>query len=631
MSIGLPLWDPGRPGHELLEILKEEIRTKGEPDATRIREIAELTGTTAAKVRGAIGYYSELKPTNATVRVCIGESCRARGADSVISELEKSGETVGQLHCAGLCANGPAVIRSDEPVVALSQAGVGLQFHLSLDSMSLSYGAEDIAAAVIENAPSDAALIRTGSRGLFHLEPILEIEIEGERIGFGPWVSTDVSSIISAIERGDSDSHPKFVGAIESIPEFSSQTRLAMSRMGVCDPLDLDLMKQNGAYVGLDVARQGGAEFVLSELKEAGLRGRGGAGFPTHFKWSAAAAEESPVKHVVANADEGDAGTFIDRMIMEGDPHALIEGMLICAETIGANQGWIYLRSEYPEAKLIMQSAIDSARNTGYLGVNTGFDITIANGAGSYVCGEETALLESLEGRRGEVRARPPYPTTSGLFGKPTIVNNVLTFALAAAILREGSEKISAIGTDASQGTVVAQIVGNLERPACVEVPFGGTIAELFTDYSSLEGVTAMQIGGPLGSVFKTEELNDIELSFEGLANAGGLLGHGGFVAYGEDFDAHTEVVGWMKFFRDESCGKCTPCRIGTQRALELLKRLGSDTEREGDRSLLIDLDDIMTSTSLCALGGLAMNPVRSTIARWPEAFGGSLTGGDAQ
>jgi len=366
-------------------------------------------------------------------------------------------------------------------------------------------------------------------------------------------------------------------------------------------------------------AREIGSEGILKSIEKAGLRGRGGAGFPAHFKWNAAAKENSLVKYVVANADEGDAGTFIDRMIIEGDPHALIEGMLIVAEAIGATYGHVYLRSEYPEAKAILQQAIDDARADGLFGDS--YDMEINVGAGAYVCGEETALLESLEGRRGEVRARPPFPAQEGLYGKPTIVNNVLTLAMAAAILREGEEAVADLGTEKSKGTVVAQIVGKVPRPVCVEVPFGGTVGDLLREYSGVEGVTAVQVGGPLGSVFRTSELDDVELSFEGLTEGGGLLGHGGFVCYGEDFSPRKEVIHWMEFFKDESCGKCTPCRIGTQRALEMLNRIGSGDERGGDRELLDDLDEVMTNTSLCALGGLAMNPVRSTMQKWPDAF----------
>ncbi len=306
-------------------------------------------------------------------------------------------------------------------------------------------------------------------------------------------------------------------------------------------------------------------------------------------------------------------------MIIEGDPHALIEGMLITAEAIGATYGHVYLRSEYPEAKAILQQAIDDARDDGIFGDS--FDMEINVGAGAYVCGEETALLESLEGRRGEVRARPPFPAQEGLFGKPTIVNNVLTLAMAAAVLREGPETIAELGTEKSRGTVVAQIVGKAPRPVCVEVPFGGTVGELLRTYSGIDGVAAVQVGGPLGSVFQIEELDEVELSFEGLTDGGGLLGHGGFVCYGEDFAAREEAIHWMEFFRDESCGKCTPCRIGTQRALEILNRIGTGDEREGDRELLDDLDEVMTNTSLCALGGLAMNPIRSTMQKWPDAF----------
>ena len=612
-------WDPSRPGHRLLDVLKKEIHNRGMPSGERIREIAELCDSTAAKVRGAIGYYAELKPSDHTVRVCTGESCRARGAEALIKELEDSGERVGELICAGLCACGPAVLRDEIVPQCASQQGSGIQFYISQDSTSLAIGSEDIANTLLQHVTEDAALIRTGSRGLFHLEPTLEVDIEGKRYAFGPISSADIPSILDSITN--QQVHPKSLGLVEDL--LNNQSRYAMQRFGHANPLDLEGMKELGDYQGLEKSKEVGSKAVIEELKIAGLRGRGGAGFPTHFKWAAAAAEQTDLKFVVANADEGDAGTFIDRMIMEGDPHALIEGMAICAQVIGASQGKVYLRSEYPHAEVILESALQSARNEGILGDH--FDIEIAIGAGSYVCGEETALLESLEGRRGEVRARPPFPTTSGLFGKPTIVNNVLTFALAAAIMRVGGEHYGNLGVESSKGTVVVQATGTLERPACFEIPFGGSIGAILDSWCGCEEVVAVQAGGPLGSVFKMQEMYDIELSFEGLANAGGLLGHGGFVCYDASFDAHKEVVGWMRFFRDESCGKCTPCRIGTQRALELIERLGGNMEKEGDRKLLTDLDDLMTSTSLCALGGLAMNPVRSTMERWPSAFEGEI------
>ena len=613
-------WNPEKPGHDLLDILKDEIRTKGQPSAERVREIANLTGTTAAKVRGVIGYYSELKSDDSTVRVCMGESCRARGSEAVAESLAKDGETVGALHCAGLCTSGPAILR-EERMVPMGCTGTGLQLFVSMDSISQGLGAEEVVRSLIQELDDTVSITRTGSRGLFHLEPMIEVDIDGARHAFGPIQPGEVPSLVQAISNGSANEHPAALGPIDSLTELNTQTRFAMARMGLENPLDLDVQKELGAYSGLNKARDGGAEFVLQELELAGLRGRGGAGFPTHFKWRSAMEQGDPIKHVVANADEGDAGTFIDRMVMEGDPHALIEGMLICAETIGAAQGWVYLRSEYPQAKRILQSAIDSAREAGLLGEH--FDITIALGAGSYVCGEETALLESLEGRRGEVRARPPYPTEKGLFGHPTIVNNVLTFSMAAAIMREGGSVVGGIGTEQSKGTVVAQISGDVGIPTCVEVPFGGTVAELFDNHSSLDEVVAVQVGGPLGGVFAAEELENIELSFEGLSSAEGLLGHGGFVCYGTNFKPRSEVLGWMRFFRDESCGKCTPCRIGTQRAFELLQRIGTNSEKEGDRTLLADLDEVMTETSLCALGGLAMNPVRSTMKRWPASFGG--------
>jgi len=618
---GKPDWNPARPGAELLEALRKEIAEAGLPNAERIREIAEEHDTTAAKVRGVIGYYSDLSKDPLNTKVCMGEACRSRGAAKVFQGLKEEGKSVDAIHCTGRCPCGPIIIEGEPEASPVSKSGSedGCKYFVSLDSASVELGSERLAEKLCETIGDEDSLSRTGSRGLFHLEPMIEVEDNGRRLAFGPIQAEEVESVCSKVKDGDFSGHEKFLGPIEELDSFKSQTRLAMARLGERHPNDLAGMKELGAYAGLAKARELGSEGILELIEKTGLRGRGGAGFPAHFKWRAAAKESSKVKYVVANADEGDAGTFIDRMIIEGDPHALIEGMLITAEAIGATYGHVYLRSEYPEAKAILQQAIDDAREAGLFGDS--YDMEINVGAGAYVCGEETALLESLEGRRGEVRARPPFPAQEGLFGKPTIVNNVLTLAMAAAILREGEEKLAGLGTEKSKGTVVAQIVGKVPRPICAEVPFGGTVGDLLREYSGTDGVEAIQVGGPLGSVFRPSELDEVELSFEGLAEGGGLLGHGGFVCYGEDFSPREEVIHWMEFFKDESCGKCTPCRIGTQRALEMLNRIGTGEERSVDRLLLDDLDEVMTNTSLCALGGLAMNPVRSTMEKWPDAF----------
>ena len=623
-SVGLqdrPLWNPARPGHELLEALRKEITTNGMPGADRIREIAEEHTTTAAKVRGVIGYYSDLTKDPSSVKVCMGEACRSRGAAGMFDDLKTSGVKVDMIHCTGRCACGPIKVEGEPVNEPLTKIGVegGNTFFVSMDTASRELGSELLANRLAESIGERDSLVRTGSRGLFHLEPMVEVDTGGQRVAFGPVNEDESGTISAAVASGDLAKHNKYLGPVAELDLMISQTRHTMGRLGECNPTDLNGMRRLGAYVGLAKAREIGSAGILDVVEKAGLRGRGGAGFPAGFKWRAAAKETSPIKYVVANADEGDAGTFIDRMLIEGDPHSLIEGMLIAAEAIGATYGHVYLRSEYPEARVILQQAIDDARAAGLFG--TGYDMEINVGAGAYVCGEETALLESLEGRRGEVRARPPFPAQEGLFGKPTIVNNVLTLAMAAAILREGAEAVAALGTEKSRGTVVAQIVGKVQRPVCVEVPFGGTVGGLLRDYSGVEGVTAIQVGGPLGSVFRTKELDEVELSFEGLTEAGGLLGHGGFVCYGEDFSPREEVIHWMNFFAEESCGKCTPCRIGTRRALEILDRVGTGEESGGDRDLLTDLDEVMTNTSLCALGGLAMNPVRSTMEKWPKAF----------
>lgn len=624
MQYNQNIWDPTRPGFELIEELKSQFAISGEPSQNKLAEIAKHYSTTIAKVKGVIGYYSELEHDESTVHVCAGESCRSRGSSAVISQLKEKGEIVKTLHCAGLCASGPAIIYpNNKALEPIFQSGGGIQFFISQDNASIDLGSESIAAIVAQLAP-DSGITRTGSRGLFHLEPMLEFTHQGQRHAFRNVDEEEVERIISDISNGSFTENGKYIGKVSELSELTSQSRYAMEMLGQFNPLDLESLTSAGVYSGLAKSQEKGSDFILSEIQNAGLRGRGGAGFPTHFKWKSAAGEKGEKKYIVANADEGDAGTFIDRMIMEGDPHSLLEGMAICASAIGANEGIVYLRSEYPRAKIILQRAINDSLEAGHLGEN--FSIRIASGAGSYVCGEETALLESLEGRRGEVRVRPPYPTQEGLYGCPTVVNNVLTFTLAAAIMRHGSSHYSSLGTEKSKGTVVAQIVGAVGRPTCVEVPFGCTVGELFSSYSSIDGVIAVQVGGPLGGVFASSELENMELSFEGLAEAGGLLGHGGFVCYDNKFDPREEVLQWMTFFRDESCGKCTPCRIGTQRALELLTRIGTGAEKQGDKLLLSDLDEIMTSTSLCALGGLAMNPVRSTMQRWASSFGGELS-----
>jgi len=618
---GQPVWDPGRPGHGLLEALRQEISTRGIPDATRIRELADEHQTTAAKVRGIIGYYSDLAKDASSVKVCMGEACRSRGAAGVLAASRDEGKKTEVIHCTGRCACGPIKIESLSTFAPASKAGVdgGRHYFVSSDTASMELGSECLAKRLVGMVEEEDSVVRTGSRGLFHLEPMVEVDSETGRMAFGPVEADEVESVVAAIASGDLAGHERYLGPVAELGLMKSQTRFVMRRLGECSPTDLSAMRQLGAYVGFAKARELGSAGILDAMEQAALRGRGGAGFPAHFKWRAAAREISRVKYVVANADEGDAGTFIDRMLIEGDPHSLIEGMLIAAEAVGATYGHVYLRSEYPEAREILQKAIDDAREAGLFGDS--FDMEINVGAGAYVCGEETALLESLEGRRGEVRARPPFPAQEGLFGKPTIVNNVLTLAMAASILREGADTVAALGSEKSRGTVVAQIVGQVPQPVCVEIPFGGNVGDMLREYSGVDGVTAIQVGGPLGSVFRTEELDDVELSFEGLTESGGLLGHGGFVCYGEDFSPRAEVLHWMDFFAAESCGKCTPCRIGTQRALEILNRIGTGDESDSDRSLLGDLDEVMTNTSLCALGGLAMNPVRSTMEKWPEAF----------
>ena len=497
------------------------------------------------------------------------------------------------------------------------------------DSAARSVGADDVAQALIDHGHS---VVRTGSRGMLWLEPLVErVDDSGVRVGWSNVRPSDVTA------QGVSDN---FLGPVEDLDFLARQDRWVFQRVGVIDPVDAEDYLAHGGLAGLRAALGQDPEQVVETVIESGLRGRGGAGFPAGIKWRTVA--QTPAqphkgdpsyapahKYICINADEGDSGTFADRMLMEGDPFCLLEGMTIAAYAVGADKGIIYLRSEYPDAIETMRTAIDVARAQGWLGeailgTDLSFDVEVRVGAGSYVCGEETAMLESIEGRRGMVRVKPPLPAIEGLFGTPTVINNVLTMASVPSILARGSAAYSALGTEKSQGTQVFQLAGNIARGGIVESAFGISARELVYDFGggtrSGRPVRAVQIGGPLGAYLPTDRL-DVPMGYETLAEAGGMIGHGGMVVFDDSVDMAEQAKFAMEFCAEESCGKCTPCRIGSVRGAEVIDRIRDGVDAESNTELLRDLCEVMTEGSLCAMGGLTPMPVLSALDNFPEDF----------
>jgi len=500
------------------------------------------------------------------------------------------------------------------------------------DSSALSLGAEAVAAAIAAEASRQGVavrLIRNGSRGLYWLEPMVEVTAAAGRIAYGPVAATDVKGLFEADFIGGG-AHRLSLGPADAIPYLQRQERLTFARVGIVDPLALDDYLAHGGYRGLERALALTGAQIVEEVTLSGLRGRGGAGFPTGIKWKTVLEQDTPLKYVVCNADEGDSGTFSDRMLMEGDPFTLIEGMTIAAIAAGAAEGYIYLRSEYPHALQVLNQAITIAEQRGYLGANVcgsgkPFRLEIRVGAGAYICGEETAMLESLEGKRGMVRFKPPLPAIAGLFGRPSIINNVISLASVPIILEKGGQFYKDFGMGRSRGTIPLQLAGNVKRPGLVEKAFGVTLRELIYEYgggtASGRPVRAVQAGGPLGAFFP-ESMLDLPLDYETLAANGGMLGHGGIVVFDDTVDLARMARYAMEFCAIESCGKCTPCRIGSTRATEVIDAIIAGRDRDANAALLRDLCDTMTAGSLCALGGLSPLPVSSALKHFPQDFG---------
>jgi formate dehydrogenase iron-sulfur subunit len=504
--------------------------------------------------------------------------------------------------------------------------------YVPLDSGARSLGADAVAEAIVTEAArrgADIRLKRNGSRGLYWLEPLVEVDTPQGRLAYGPVSPADVPGLFEAgfLEGGG---HASAHGPVAAIPYLARQQRLTFERVGVIDALSLSDYLQHGGFVGLARALQLPPAEVVAEVTASGLRGRGGAAFPTGIKWRTVLDTPAESKYVVCNADEGDSGTFSDRMLMEGDPYCLIEGMCIAAVAVGARQGYIYLRAEYPDAHRILAQAIASARAAGYLGANMmgsgrHFELSLRLAAGAYICGEETAMLESLEGKRGVVRAKPPLPAIAGLFGQPTVINNVMSLASVPLILARGAGFYRDFGVGHSRGTLPFQLAGNLKRPGLVELAFGATLRELLYDYgggsASGRPIRAVQVGGPLGA-YVPESGFDVPLDYEQYAAMGAMIGHGGLVAFDDRVDMARMARHAMAFCAEESCGKCTPCRIGSTRGVEVIDRLIAGEQRGRQLALLTSLCDTMEGGSLCAMGGMTPYPVRSALKHFPEDFG---------
>jgi len=502
---------------------------------------------------------------------------------------------------------------------------------VSRDTTALALGAEATARAIGDEAKKrgiEIELVRNGSRGMFWIEPLVEVVAPTGRIAYGPVKAMDVASLFDA-NFGQGGTHALRIGAVEDQPWFKNQNRLCFARVGITDPHSVDDYIAHGGYAGLRNALPMVGADIVKAVTDAGLRGRGGAAFPTGIKWNTVLGVQADQKYVVCNADEGDSGTFSDRMLMEGDPLCLVEGMTIAGAAVGATQGYIYLRSEYPHAYRALNAAIANAYAAGWLGQNirgseVSFDLEVRLGAGAYICGEETSLLDSLEGKRGQVRFKPPLPAIKGLFGKPTVINNVISFASVPIILERGAEFYRDYGVGRSRGTLPIQLAGNLKRTGLVEKAFGVTLRELLYDYGggSLSGrpIRAVQVGGPLGA-YMPESQFDTVLDYEAFAAIGAMLGHGGIVAFDDTVDMLEQARYAMEFCAVESCGKCTPCRIGSTRGVEVIDRIRANIEREKNLATLDDLCNTMRFGSLCALGGLTPDPVVSALKYFAEDF----------
>lgn len=511
------------------------------------------------------------------------------------------------------------------------------RIYVPLDSSAEAMGAKKTAAAIVAEAEKRGEkieLVRNGSRGLYWLEPMVEVETPEGRVAYGPVTAKDVAGLFDAgltdTKKQGGKQHPLYLGLTEEIPYLKKQERLTFARVGITDPYSVEDYIKHEGFEGLKKALTMEPAAIVKEVTDSGLRGRGGAAFPTGIKWNTVLGAQADQKYIVCNADEGDSGTFSDRMLMEGDPMCLIEGMTIAGLAVGATKGYIYCREEYPHSIRNLNIAIENCVKAGYLGKNIlgsgkDFDLIVREGAGAYICGEETSLLESVEGNRGLVRFKPPLPALQGLFGKPTVINNVMSLGSVPIILARGGEFYKNYGMGRSRGTLPFQLTGNLKHGGLVEKAFGLTLRELLYDFGggSATGrpIRAVQVGGPLGA-YVPESLFDVPLDYEEYAKVGAMVGHGGIVVFDDTADLAKMARYAMEFCAIESCGKCTPCRIGSTRGVETIDKIIAGKEVGKNIALLNSLCDTMLNGSLCALGGMAPYPVVSALQHFPEDFG---------
>lgn len=504
-----------------------------------------------------------------------------------------------------------------------------VSIYVPSDTGARSLGADAVAtelAAAVEQSNVDGEVRRSGTRGLYWLEPLVEIETESGRVAYGPVAPEDVAGIVNP-DGSANERHPRYLGDVENLAVLRRQNRLTFERLGITRPASLTDYCEHGGYAGLRNAIAQSPAEIVATVTRSGLRGRGGAAFPTGVKWRTVLEAEGRQKYIVCNADEGDSGTFADRLVMECDPFALLEGMTIAGIATGATKGFVYIRAEYPQSIATVADAINTATDAGLLGDGIldsahNFDVEVREGAGAYICGEETSLLESLEGKRGTVRFRPPLPAIKGLFGQPTVVNNVISLATVPIILREGADHYRDFGVGQSRGTLTIQLGGNVARGGLYEMDFGISLEEVLYDLgggtASGRPIRAVQAGGPLGALIPPKHF-DTPLDYEAMQAIGGMVGHGGLVVFDDTVDLGALARFSMEFCAIESCGKCTPCRIGAVRGTEVIDRIRSGDNADANRVLLNELCDTMIEGSLCGLGGMAPLPVKSVLTHFPE------------
>lgn len=651
----------------LLPILHAVVERFGWVAEDDVPVVADVLNLSRADVHGVVSFYHDFRPTPPparSVRICRGEACQSVGAEDLYAAVTDRFATVpavevGEVFCLGNCALGPSAtidgrlcgrVTPEDPLLAQgpqpstgSMASAaekplpaevlrdrsGPTVWIPQDSAAVAVGADEVAAAFARI--EGITIRRNGSRGMLWLEPLVEVESEHGRVGYANVAPAEVAALVAEGLTGGEVEGVDCIGLLDAHPWLTRQRRVSFARVGVIEPTDLAGYRALGGYAGLARALSLDPAAVVAEITQSGLRGRGGAGFPAGIKWETVRTAEADVKFVCCNADEGDSGTFADRMLIEGDPFTLIEGMTIAAHAVGATEGYVYLRSEYPAAIATLRQAIEVACAHGLLGADIlgsglRFDLKVRAGAGAYICGEETSMLESLEGRRGEVRAKPPIPALHGLFGKPTIVNNVLTLAAVPMILADGGAAYAALGVGRSRGTQVFQLGGNTARGGIIETDFGIRLGDLVDDLGggtrSGRPVKAVQVGGPLGAYVVPAQF-DLPMDYEAFAAAGAMLGHGGIVVFDDSMDAAAMARFAMEFCAKESCGKCTPCRIGSTRGVEVIDRIRRGADADANLVLLQDLCTTMTKGSLCAMGGLTPMPVQSALAHFPEDFTG--------